>query len=180
MITAAKIAEAVVAGKTSAEQVARDTLARIAAYAAIQPAVWIHRLPAAEVLAMARAVDERLAAGETLPLAGVPFAIKDNIDLAGSPTTAGCPEFAYDPAQSATVVARLIAAGAVPVGKTNLDEFAMGSSTENSAFGPTDRIGQLTMRNLDIADTREKLELYTKQGQLGASEFKLIGEIESK
>jgi argininosuccinate synthase len=51
---------------------------------------------------------------------------------------------------------------------------------ENSAFGPTDRIGQLTMRNLDIADTREKLELYTKQGQLGASEFKLIGEIESK
>ncbi len=49
---------------------------------------------------------------------------------------------------------------------------------ENSAFGPTDRIGQLTMRNLDIADTRAKLELYTKQGQLGASEFKLIGEIE--
>jgi argininosuccinate synthase len=49
---------------------------------------------------------------------------------------------------------------------------------ENSAFGPTDRIGQLTMRNLDIADTREKLEIYTKQGQLGASEFKLIGEIE--
>jgi argininosuccinate synthase len=50
---------------------------------------------------------------------------------------------------------------------------------ENSAFGPSDRIGQLTMRNLDIADTRAKLELYTKQGQLGASEFKLIGEIES-
>ncbi len=50
---------------------------------------------------------------------------------------------------------------------------------ENSAFGPTDRIGQLTMRNLDIADTRAKLELYTKQGQLGASEFKLIGEIET-
>ena len=50
---------------------------------------------------------------------------------------------------------------------------------ENSAFGPTDRIGQLTMRNLDIADTRAKLELYTKQGQLGASEFKLIGEIEA-
>lgn len=135
MITAAKIAEAVVAGKTSAEQVARDTLARIAAYAAIQPAVWIHRLPAAEVLAMARAVDERLAAGETLPLAGVPFAIKDNIDLAGSPTTAGCPEFAYDPAQSATVVARLIAAGAVPVGKTNLDQFATGLNGTRSPYG---------------------------------------------
>lgn len=51
---------------------------------------------------------------------------------------------------------------------------------DNSEFGPTDRIGQLTMRNLDIADTRAKLELYTKQGQLGASEFKLIGEIETK
>ena len=51
---------------------------------------------------------------------------------------------------------------------------------ENSEFGPADRIGQLTMRNLDIADTRAKLELYTKQGQLGASEFKLIGEIETK
>jgi len=51
---------------------------------------------------------------------------------------------------------------------------------DNSEFGPTDRIGQLTMRNLDIADTRAKLELYTKQGQLGASEFKLIGEIEAK
>eukprot|EP01042_Synura_sphagnicola_P025385 gene25385-32600_t len=68
----------------------------------------------------------RIAAGEALPLAGVPFAIKDNIDLAGSPTTAGCPDFAYQPGQSANVVARLIAAGAVPVGKTNLDQFATG------------------------------------------------------
>jgi len=50
--------------------------------------------------------------------------------------------------------------------------------TEDAAFGPTDRIGQLTMRNLDIADTRAKLELYTQQGQLGSSEFKLIAELD--
>jgi len=88
MITAQSIAGGVAAGTTSAETVARDTLARIAAYALIQPAVWIHRVSEADVLASARAVDARIAAGEVLPLAGVPFAIKDNIDLAGSPTTA--------------------------------------------------------------------------------------------
>jgi allophanate hydrolase len=135
MMTATAIAGAIAAGTTSAETVARDTLARIADYASIQPAVWIHRLPAAEVLTMARGVDARIAAGETLPLAGVPFAIKDNIDLAGSPTTAGCPDFAYHPAQSAGVVARLIAAGAVPMGKTNLDQFATGLNGTRSPYG---------------------------------------------
>jgi allophanate hydrolase len=135
MMTASAIARAVASGATSAETVARDTLARMAAYAAVQPAVWIHRLAESEVLAMARAVDARLAAGERLPLAGVPFAIKDNIDLAGSPTTAGCPDFAYDPGQSAGVVARLIAAGAVPVGKTNLDQFATGLNGTRSPYG---------------------------------------------
>ena len=135
MIGATAIVAAIAAGTTSAEAVAQATLARIAAYAAIQPAVWVHRVPEGEVLAMARAVDARLAAGEVLPLAGVPFAIKDNIDLAGSPTTAGCPDFAYHPAQSAGVVARLIAAGAVPVGKTNLDQFATGLNGTRSPYG---------------------------------------------
>jgi len=135
MTTATSIAAAVAAGTTSAEAVAQDTLARIADYAAVQPAVWIYRLPECEVLALARAVDARIAAGKTLPLAGVPFAVKDNIDLAGSPTTAGCPDFAYDPAQSAGVVARLIAAGAVPVGKTNLDQFATGLNGTRSPYG---------------------------------------------
>ncbi len=60
------------------------------------------------------------------PLWGLPFAIKDNIDLAGSPTTAACPAFAYTPTRSATVVDRLMAAGAIPIGKTNLDQFATG------------------------------------------------------
>ncbi|MFW6346233.1 MAG: amidase family protein, partial [Halomonas sp.] len=63
---------------------------------------------------------------DSLPLYGIPFAIKDNIDLAGVPTTAGCPAFAYIPEQSAFVVQRLIDAGALPLGKTNLDQFATG------------------------------------------------------
>ena len=63
---------------------------------------------------------------EAKPLWGLPFAIKDNIDLAGVPTTAACPDFAYTPSDSATAVARLLAAGAIPVGKTNLDQFATG------------------------------------------------------
>ncbi|HSM27221.1 MAG TPA: allophanate hydrolase [Thioalkalivibrio sp.] len=72
----------------------------------------------------------------TLPLYGVPFAIKDNIDLAGVPTTAGCPEYAYVPERSAFVVQRLIDAGAVPLGKTNLDQFATGLVGARSPYGP--------------------------------------------
>jgi allophanate hydrolase len=88
------------------------------------PAIWIHRLTLEELRAHARRVEARGRA--TQPLYGVPFALKDNIDLAGAPTTAGCPEFAYRPAESAAVVARLIEAGAIPIGKTNLDQFATG------------------------------------------------------
>jgi allophanate hydrolase len=72
---------------------------------------------------------------DSLPLYGVPFAIKDNIDLAGVPTTAGCPEFAYTPSGSAHVVERLIQAGAVPLGKTNLDQFATGLNGTRSPYG---------------------------------------------
>ncbi len=70
-----------------------------------------------------------------LPLFGVPFAIKDNIDLAGVPTTAACPDYAYTPERSAFVVQRLIDAGAVPVGKTNLDQFATGLVGTRSPYG---------------------------------------------
>ena len=70
-----------------------------------------------------------------LPLYGVPFAIKDNIDLAGVPTTAACPAFAYMPQRSATVVQRLIDAGAIPIGKTNLDQFATGLNGTRSPYG---------------------------------------------
>ncbi len=69
------------------------------------------------------------------PLYGVPFAVKDNIDLAGLPTTAGCPAFAYHPPQSAAVVERLVEQGAIPLGKTNLDQFATGLSGTRSPYG---------------------------------------------
>jgi allophanate hydrolase len=132
---ATEIADAVNARGRSAADFARETLARVAAYDAVQPQIWIERLPDAAVLDYAAAVDKRVAAGESLPLAGVPFAIKDNIDLAGLPTTAACPEFAYRPERSATVVERLIAAGAVPIGKTNLDQFATGLNGTRSPYG---------------------------------------------
>lgn len=72
---------------------------------------------------------------ETLPLWGIPFVIKDNIDLEGLPTTAGCPDYSYRPQESAAVVKKLIAAGAVPVGKANLDQFATGLVGTRSPYG---------------------------------------------
>lgn len=74
-------------------------------------------------------------ADPTKPLWGVPFAIKDNIDLAGIPTTAACPDYAYMPTESATVVKRLVDAGAIPMGKTNLDQFATGLVGTRSPYG---------------------------------------------
>ena len=95
--------------------------------------VWIRALTRDEMMRYADALEGRDPA--TLPLYGIPFAIKDNIDLAGVPTTAACPDYAYMPDKSAPVVARLIAAGAIPVGKTNLDQFATGLSGQRSPYG---------------------------------------------
>ena len=72
---------------------------------------------------------------EDLPLYGIPFAIKDNIDLVGIPTTAACLEFSYIPKKSAFVVEKLIEAGAIPIGKTNLDQFATGLVGTRSPYG---------------------------------------------
>lgn len=95
--------------------------------------VWIRALTRDEMMAYAQRLEGRDPA--SLPLYGIPFAIKDNIDLAGVPTTAGCPAYAYTPERSAPVVERLIAAGAIPVGKTNLDQFATGLSGQRSPYG---------------------------------------------
>lgn len=92
--------------------------------------VWISLVPREVSLVRARELE-----GSALPLAGVPFAIKDNIDLAGLPTTAGCPAYAYSPERSSTVVEKLIDAGAIPIGKTNLDQFATGLVGTRSPHG---------------------------------------------
>ena len=132
---AAQISAAVNGGETTALAVLDETLARIEAYDAVQPQIWISRAPAERLRAQAKGIDARIAAGDTLPLAGVPFAVKDNIDVDGFETTAGCPAFAYTPAHSAYVVAQLEAAGALCVGKTNLDQFATGLVGTRSPFG---------------------------------------------
>lgn len=110
-----------------------------AAYARIaqvdRPEVWIALRPRGEAEADAAAIDARTAAGERLPLAGTVFAVKGNIDVAGLPTTAGCPSFAYEPPADAPAVARLRAAGAVVLGTTNLDQFATGLVGTRSPYG---------------------------------------------
>ncbi|MDT9691275.1 allophanate hydrolase [Streptomyces sp. P9(2023)] len=110
-----------------------------AAYARIaqvdRPEVWIGLRPQEEAEADAAAVDAKTAVGERLPLAGTVFAVKGNIDVAGLPTTAGCPSYAYRPEADAPVVARLKAAGAVLLGTTNLDQFATGLVGTRSPYG---------------------------------------------
>ena len=134
-LDAAAIAPAVGSGTTSAAAVIGDVIERLAAYDAVQPQAWIARFPPEALREAARAVDLRVAAGEVLPLAGVPFAVKDNIDVVGLDTTAACPSFAYRPAADATVVRRLIDAGAICIGKTNLDQFATGLNGTRSPHG---------------------------------------------
>ena len=125
--------EAYRAGRLRPAQVVATILERIPEYA--DDHIWIRPLEPAEL----RPYLERLDAADpaTLPLYGIPFAIKDNIDLAGIPTTAGCPDFAYTPTRSAEVVRRLVEAGAVPIGKTNLDQFATGLVGTRSPYGAT-------------------------------------------
>ncbi|ANI61985.1 allophanate hydrolase [Pseudomonas sp. GR 6-02] len=95
--------------------------------------LFIHLLSAEELEPYLAALDGR--DPDSLPLYGVPFAIKDNIDLAGIPTTAACPAFAYVPERSATIVEQLLALGAIPLGKTNLDQFATGLNGSRSPYG---------------------------------------------
>lgn len=101
-----------------------------------RPEVWITLRPEGEVAADAAAIEQRLSAGAVLPLAGLLVAVKDNVDVAGLPTTAACPAFAYTPEVTAAAVERLIAAGAIVLGKTNLDQFATGLVGTRSPYGP--------------------------------------------
>jgi allophanate hydrolase len=117
-----------------------SAVARVrAAYRRIEevgrPEAWIALRPEPDALRDAADVESRLAAGELLPLAGATLAVKDNIDVAGLATTAACPAFAYEPEADAVAVARLSAAGAVVLGKTNLDQFATGLVGTRSPYG---------------------------------------------
>jgi allophanate hydrolase len=128
--TVASILAAHRAGTTSPEQTIAETYARIRSHG--DAAIFIALRDEADAMAEARALGNR---GPGLPLFGVPVAIKDNIDVEGLPTTAACPAFAYTPAEDATVVARLRAAGAIVIGKTNLDQFATGLVGVRSPYG---------------------------------------------
>jgi allophanate hydrolase len=130
MITVESLRAQYAAGRSPVD-VVDEVLARIAASG--DPAAWIARREAGAVRAEAAAL--RAEDRERLPLWGVPFAVKDNIDVAGIDTTAACPPFAYRPAADATAVARLRAAGAVVIGKTNLDQFATGLVGVRSPYG---------------------------------------------
>lgn len=120
---------------SSSESVSADVAALVAALDAAPASIWITRRSAAEIQADAESVRSRVAAGATLPLAGLTFAVKDNIDVAGLPTTAAHPAFARIPAKNATVVTRLLDAGALLVGKTNMDQFATGLVGTRSPYG---------------------------------------------
>jgi allophanate hydrolase len=124
---------ALYAGGTSPLDVADALAARMAASS--DPAIFITAVDRDGLRRQAEELLARAPEPNSLPLWGVPFAVKDNIDVAGLPTTAACPAFAYTPERDAFAVARLRAAGALVVGKTNLDQFATGLNGTRSPYG---------------------------------------------
>jgi allophanate hydrolase len=120
-------------GRYTPSEIALEILKRIDGHD--DPSVWIYRLAENDILNRARQLAEDLEARKRLPLYGIPFAVKDNMDVAGLPTTAACPAFSYMPDKTATVVESLLAAGAILIGKTNLDQFATGLVGVRSPYG---------------------------------------------
>ena len=118
-------------GSATVRSVVQDIRQKISADN--DPAIFIHLLSESELEPYLKNLEGQ--SPETLPLYGIPFAIKDNIDLAGVPTTAACPDYAYTPEESSFVVDLLIKAGAIPIGKTNLDQFATGLVGVRSPYG---------------------------------------------
>lgn len=127
------LAQAYKSGKKTPKDILTAISLRADAYR--DKAVWIHRASAKELQKRARELETRASRDENLPLYGIPFAVKDMIDVAGMPTTAGCPAFSYTPTKSASVVERLTNAGAICVGKTNQDQFATGLAGDRSPYG---------------------------------------------
>ena len=130
-MTISELQQAYRSGDLTPAQLVADIRQRAAQYE--DRNIWIYQLSEAELAPYLAALTEKDPA--TAPLWGVPFAVKDNIDLAGIPTTAACEAFAYTPAESAQVVQQLIDAGAIPLGKTNLDQFATGLNGTRSPYG---------------------------------------------
>jgi allophanate hydrolase len=130
-VTLAEILDAHRSGESAPSRTIARAYERICAYN--DPALFITLRNEADALAEAATLEAK--DPHDLPLYGVPVAIKDNIDVAGLPTTAACPAFAYAPKQDATAVARLRAAGAIVIGKTNLDQFATGLVGTRSPYG---------------------------------------------
>ena len=134
--SASEIREAIVSGRVSATEVCQTYLDRIASVN--EPLNALVLVDAERAIARARTLDSTRGSAEPGPLHGVPIALKDNLCVRGVRTTAGSPSLKkYVPPYDATVVTRLERAGAIVIGKTNCDEFAMGSSTEYSVFGPS-------------------------------------------
>src|SRR5262245_25820482 len=117
------------AGRLTPEETVERSYARVKAHA--DPAVFITLRDQADALAEARAFSGR----SDLPLYGIPVAVKDNVDVKGLPTTAACPAFRYDASVDAGAVARLRQAGAIVIGKANLDQFATGLVGVRSPYG---------------------------------------------
>jgi allophanate hydrolase len=130
-----QLAQAYAADSIAPSDVIEEVYGRVEASQMAGQNAWLAVRPLAELLADVRALPARKTAGQPLPLFGLPFGVKDSIDVAGLPTTVGCPALSRVPAESAPVVKRLVDAGAIVVGKTNMDQLASGLVGVRSPYG---------------------------------------------